>query len=54
MDGVLIANEVVNEKRYLGEEGLVFKINFEKAYDVNQGFLDHVLKRKGFNTKWRS
>ena len=33
MDAVLIANEVVDEKRRSGEEEVVFKIDFEKAYD---------------------
>ncbi|RVW46854.1 Transposon TX1 uncharacterized 149 kDa protein [Vitis vinifera] len=42
LDAVLIANEVVDEKRRSGEEGIVFKIDFEKAYDhVDWGFLDH-------------
>ncbi|KAJ9685197.1 hypothetical protein PVL29_017290 [Vitis rotundifolia] len=55
LDAVLIANEVVDEKRRSGEEGVVFKIDFEKAYDhVDWGFLDHVLERKGFSPKWRS
>ena len=36
-------------------ERVVFKIDFEKAYDhVDWGFLDHVLERKGFSPKWRS
>ena len=52
VDAVLIANEVVDEKRRSGEEGVVFKIDFEKAYDhVDWGFLDHVLQRKGFSQK---
>ena len=34
LDAVLIANEVVNEKRRSGKEGIVFKIDFEKAYDL--------------------
>ena len=55
MDAVLVANEVVDEKRRSGEEGVVFKIDFEKVYDhVDWGFLDRVLERKGFNPKWRS
>ena len=55
MDVVLIVNEVVDKKRRSREEGIVFKIDFEKAYDsVDWGFLDHILERKGFNTKWRS
>ncbi|RVW68262.1 hypothetical protein CK203_063575 [Vitis vinifera] len=33
LDAVLIANEIMDEKRRLGEEGVVFKIDFEKAYD---------------------
>ena len=55
MDAVLIANEIVDEKRRLEEEGVVFKIDFEKAYDhVNWDFLDHVLEKKGFSPKWRN
>ena len=46
MDVIFIANEIVNEKRRLREEGVVFKIDFEKAYDhVSWDFLDHVLER---------
>ncbi|RVW70916.1 Transposon TX1 uncharacterized 149 kDa protein [Vitis vinifera] len=33
LDAVLIANKIVDEKRRSGEEGVVFKIDFEKAYD---------------------
>ncbi|KAJ9680326.1 hypothetical protein PVL29_019595 [Vitis rotundifolia] len=33
LDAVLIANEIVDERRRSGEEGVVFKIDFEKAYD---------------------
>ncbi|RVW81340.1 putative mitochondrial protein [Vitis vinifera] len=33
LDAVLIANEIVDEKRLSGNEGVVFKIDFEKAYD---------------------
>ena len=55
LDVVLIANELVDEKKRSREEGVVFKINFEKAYDhVDWGILDHVLERKSFSSKWRS
>ena len=48
MDVVLIANEV-DEKRRSKEKGVVFKIDFEKAYGhVDRDFLDHALERKGF------
>ncbi|RVW69397.1 LINE-1 retrotransposable element ORF2 protein [Vitis vinifera] len=51
---VLIANEIVDERRRSGEEGVVFKIDFEKAYDhVKWDFLDHVLEKKGFSPRWR-
>ena len=55
LDAVLIANEIVDEKRRSGEEGVVFKIDFEKAYDhVSWDFLDHVLEKKGFSLRWRT
>ncbi|RVW20925.1 Transposon TX1 uncharacterized 149 kDa protein [Vitis vinifera] len=54
LDAVLIANEIVDERRRSGEEGVVFKIDFEKAYDhVKWDFLDHVLEKKGFSPRWR-
>ena len=54
LDVVLVANETVEEYRKLGRSGLVFKLDFEKAYDhVEWGFLDFVLQRKGFGFRWR-
>ena len=50
---VLIANEIVNEKRRSGEEGVIFKIDFEEEYDhMKWDFLDHVLEKKGFSPRW--
>ncbi|RVX05281.1 Transposon TX1 uncharacterized 149 kDa protein [Vitis vinifera] len=47
-------NEIVDERRRSGEKGVVFKIDFEKAYDhVKWDFLDHVLEKKGFSPRWR-
>ena len=55
LDVVLIANKLVDEKRRSRKEGVVFKIDFEKAYDqVNWNLLDHELERKGFSSRWRS
>lgn len=55
LDAVLIANEVVEEVRKKKVEGLVFKIDFEKAYDhVEWAFLDDILGKKGFGLHWRS
>ena len=54
LDLVLVANEVMEENRSKKKEGVVFKIDFEKAYDhVDWNFLDDVLKKKGFKFRWR-
>ena len=54
LDVVLVANEIVEEYRKRGKPGVVFKIDFEKAYDcVEWGFLDFVLQKKGFGSVWR-
>ena len=54
LDVVLVANEIVEEYRNKGKPGVVFKIDFEKAYDyVEWGFLDFVLQKKGFGELWR-
>ena len=55
LDAILITNELVDEKRRSNEEGVVFKIDFEKVYNhVDWYFLDHLLEQKGFSSKWRS
>ena len=55
LDVVLTTNELVDEKKRLKEENVVFKIDFEKAYNhVDWNFLDHVLEKKGLNLRWRS
>lgn len=51
---VLIANEVVEEYQSKKKKGLVFKVDFEKAYDhVRWRFLDKELEKKGFGDNWR-
>ncbi|RVW26140.1 hypothetical protein CK203_112190 [Vitis vinifera] len=48
LDVILITNELVDEKRRSGEEGIVFKIDFEKTYNhVDWGFSTMYLKEKG-------
>lgn len=52
LDGVLIANEVVDEARKLKNELLLFKVDFEKAYDsVSWSFLEYMMKRLGFSDR---
>jgi hypothetical protein len=54
LDGILIANEVVDEARRSKKELMLFKVDFEKAYDsVDWGYLDDVMGRMGFLTLWR-
>lgn len=54
LDAVFIANKVVEEVRKIKKEGLIFKIEFEKAYNhVDWGFQDYVLEHKGFGIGWR-
>ena len=55
LDVALIANEVVEDYRSSRKSGIIFKIDFEKAYDhVEWPFLQFVLEKKGFKEKWRS
>ena len=45
----------MDERRRSGEEDVVFKIHFEKAFDhVKWDFLDQVLEKKGFSPRWRN
>ncbi|GKV10568.1 hypothetical protein SLEP1_g21912 [Rubroshorea leprosula] len=54
MDGVVVANEVIHEVRRKRKSSFVFKIDFEKAFDkVSWKFLDYMLERMGFDSKWR-
>jgi len=54
LDGILIANEVVDEARKLKKELLLFKADFEKAYDsVDLGYLDSVMEGMSFPVLWR-
>jgi len=54
LDGILIANEVVDEAKRLNKELLMFKVDFEKAYDsVDLQYLDSVMINMNFPTIWR-
>jgi len=51
LDGILIANEVVDEARRMNKELLMFKVDFEKAYDsVDLKCLDPVMENMNFPT----
>jgi len=54
MDGILVANEIIDEARRCKKELLLFKVDFEKAYDsIDWGYLDDVMIKMGFPTLWR-
>ncbi|GAU26985.1 hypothetical protein TSUD_290350 [Trifolium subterraneum] len=54
LDGILIENEAVDEARRTKKELMLFKVDFEKAYDsVDWGYLDVVMVRISFMVLWR-
>ena len=55
IDGVVILQEVLHKLRVKKEQGIVLKLDFEKAHDrVDWSFLEEVLIRKGFSATWIS
>lgn len=54
LDSVLNDNECIKDRRLSGKNGVVCKLDLEKAYDhVNWDFLDYILLRMDFGVKWR-
>ena len=52
LDGVVILHETIHELHKRNLDGIVFKIDFEKAYDkVKWPFLLQTLRMKGFSPK---
>ena len=50
MDGILIANVLVDDANKDKKELLLFKVNFEKEYDtVDWGYLDEVMTNNEFS-----
>ncbi|XP_058751960.1 uncharacterized protein LOC131625078 [Vicia villosa] len=53
LDGVLVANEIVDYATKEKKGCLMFNVDFEKAYSkVNRGFLMYMLRRMGFGELW--
>jgi len=54
LDGILIANEVVDEAKRMNKDLLLFKVDFEKAYDsIDLNYLNSVMLSMNFPTLWR-
>ncbi|GKE31453.1 RNA-directed DNA polymerase, eukaryota, reverse transcriptase zinc-binding domain protein, partial [Tanacetum coccineum] len=52
---VFVLGDLVNECRSKKKQSLVFKVDFEKAFDsVRWDYLDDILRRFGFGKKWCS
>jgi hypothetical protein len=53
LEGVVILHEVLHELKRSKRQGVLFKIDFEKAYDkVRWDFVQEVMERKCFPPTW--
>ncbi|GKB98152.1 putative RNA-directed DNA polymerase, eukaryota, reverse transcriptase zinc-binding domain protein [Tanacetum coccineum] len=55
LDGPLILSEIVDWYEKRKKKLMLFKVDFEKAFDsVSWRYLDYILDKLGFGIKWRS
>jgi hypothetical protein len=53
LEGVVVLHETLHEIHSKKLDGVVFKVDFEKAYDnVKCSFLQQALRMKGFDDSW--
>jgi hypothetical protein len=53
MDGVMILHEIVHDVKVRKKDGVILKLDFEKAYDkISWEFLFEMLKQRGFCESW--
>jgi len=54
LDGILVANEVVDKAKKCNKDLLLFKVDFEEAYDsVDWKYMEDVMEKMAFPTLWR-
>ncbi|GJX92153.1 RNA-directed DNA polymerase, eukaryota [Tanacetum coccineum] len=54
LDGPMILNETIAWCNYKKKKSMVFKVDFEKAYDsIRWDFLDEIMLKFDFGPKWR-
>jgi hypothetical protein len=54
MEGVIVLYETIHEMHRKKQNGVILKIDFEKAYDkINWSFVQQALRMKGFTKKWQ-
>ena len=54
LDGIITANEIVDEVHRRKKELILFKVDFEKAYDsIDWGYIVEVMLKMGFPNLWR-
>jgi hypothetical protein len=53
LESVVSAHEIIHAVAHGGHSGFIFKLDYEKAYDmVNREFLITMLSNRGFSLKW--
>jgi hypothetical protein len=53
MEGVVILHETIHELRRKKQDGVILKLDFEKAYDkLKWPFIQQVFTMKGFSSTW--
>ena len=53
MEGVVILHETIHELHRKKQDGVILKLDFEKAYDkLKWPFIQQVLRMKGFSPVW--
>ena len=54
LESVVAAYEIIHEVHKRKQEGVVLKLDYEKAYDrVSWSFLEEMLETRGFGGRWR-